>query len=102
MKPRVRGVGPLGCGPRCFDTDLDGVCDDFDVCDGEDNDCDGTVPADEAELWTAPTKGTFEWGKVLGWWVGSRRVLEDSAAILCVGRGEYEAVSERFPRLPGP
>jgi glycosyltransferase involved in cell wall biosynthesis len=55
------------------------------------------VPQDEASRWTAPTKGTLEWGKILGWWVGSRRVLDDAAAIICVGAGEYKAVKNRFP-----
>jgi glycosyltransferase involved in cell wall biosynthesis len=46
------------------------------------------VPTTETQTWTAPAKGTFEWGKVLGWWVGARRVLDDAAAIICVGRTE--------------
>ena len=48
------------------------------------------VPAGEAQTWTAPANGTFEWGKVLGWWVGARRVLDDAAAIVCVGRKELK------------
>ena len=55
------------------------------------------VPDEEAETWTAPTKGTFEWGKILGWWVGSRRVLDDAAAILCVGEEERRQTQQRFP-----
>ncbi len=45
-----------------------------------------------------PTKGALEWGKLLGWWVGSRRVLEDAAAIICVGKDEYEEMKKAFPR----
>jgi glycosyltransferase involved in cell wall biosynthesis len=56
------------------------------------------VPAAEAQSWTAPTRGTLEWGKVLGWWVGSRRVLDDAAAILCVGQEEQRLMQERYPR----
>lgn len=56
------------------------------------------VPPAEARTWTEPTQGTIEWGKVLGWWVGSRRVLDDAAAILCVGRQEQRLVQDRFPR----
>lgn len=56
------------------------------------------VPAEEASSWTEPTRGTLEWGKALGWWVGSRRVLDDAAAILCVGGGEYRAMSAQFPQ----
>ncbi|MDG1874807.1 MAG: glycosyltransferase family 4 protein [Mariniblastus sp.] len=63
------------------------------------------VPQEESDRWTEPTKGSLEWGKALGWWVGSRRVLKDAAAIICVGASEYEAVKIRFPekkvvRLP--
>lgn len=55
------------------------------------------VPDEEAETWTAPTEGTFEWGKILGWWVGSRSVLDDAAAILCVGEEEQRQTQQRFP-----
>lgn len=55
------------------------------------------VPPEELESMLAPTRGTLEWGKVLGWWVGSRRVMEDASAIICVGRREQELVEERFP-----
>lgn len=55
------------------------------------------VPEEEVETWTAPTEGTFEWGKILGWWVGSRRVLDDAAAILCVGEEERRQTQQRFP-----
>ncbi len=55
------------------------------------------VPDEEAGTWTAPTRGAFEWGKILGWWVGSRRVLHDAAAILCVGQEEQRQTLERFP-----
>jgi glycosyltransferase involved in cell wall biosynthesis len=56
------------------------------------------VPADEAATWTEPTKGAWEWGKILGWWVGSRRVLEDAACILCVGEEERIQTQKRFPQ----
>lgn len=55
------------------------------------------VPAAEAATWTEPTRGALEWGKVLGWWVGSRRVLEDADAIICVGRREQELTQKKFP-----
>jgi len=55
------------------------------------------VPPAEAESWTKPTRGSWEWGRALGWWVGSRRVLDDAAAILCVGAEERRMVQERFP-----
>lgn len=55
------------------------------------------VPAAEAASWTAPTMGSLEWGKVLGLWVGSRRVMLDSSAILCVGYQESLLVQSRYP-----
>ncbi len=55
------------------------------------------VPPEEAATWTAPTEGTFEWGRALGWWVGSRRVLHDAAAILCVGAEERRQTAQHFP-----
>ena len=54
------------------------------------------VPPEEAASWTAPAKGAIEWGKVLGWWVGSRRLLDDAAAILCVGHGDSVLAQQRF------
>lgn len=56
------------------------------------------VPREEARQWVAPSRGTIEWGKLLGWWVGSRRVLQDAAAIVCVGAGEYEAIRASLPQ----
>jgi glycosyltransferase involved in cell wall biosynthesis len=55
------------------------------------------VPKEEQETWTEPTKGTLEWGKLLGLFFGSRKVLDDAAAILCVGKDEYEAMNRKFP-----
>ena len=55
------------------------------------------VPQEEAASWTAPAKGSIEWGKVLGWWVGSRRLLDDAAAILCVGYCDSVLAQQRFP-----
>lgn len=55
------------------------------------------VPAAEAASWTAPAAGTMEWGKLLGWWVGARRVLTDAAAVICLSPGEAAAVRARIP-----
>ncbi len=55
------------------------------------------VPAEEASTWTEPTQGAYEWGKLLGWWVGSRRVFDDAAAILCVGLEESELMRSKYP-----
>ena len=55
------------------------------------------VPEDERGTWVEPTKGSFEWGKLLGWFVGSRRVLSDASAIICVGKEEYDAMVRQYP-----
>jgi glycosyltransferase involved in cell wall biosynthesis len=56
------------------------------------------VPADEVASWTEPTRGALEWGKALGAWVGSNRVLDEAAAILCVGENERKATQARYPK----
>lgn len=55
------------------------------------------VPAEEADSWTASSRGAFEWGKVLGWWYGSRKILSEAGAILCVGYPESVETQKRFP-----
>jgi glycosyltransferase involved in cell wall biosynthesis len=55
------------------------------------------VPAGEARTFDEPAKGTIEWGKALGWWVGARRVLDDAAAIICVGQQEQAETQKRYP-----
>lgn len=55
------------------------------------------VPQEEAATWTEPTRGSMEWGKLLGWWVGSRRVFDDAAAIICVGEEERSKTQSRYP-----
>ena len=55
------------------------------------------VPAQEAQSWTEPTQGAFEWGRALGWAVGSRRVLDDAAAILCLSAEEQQQVQAQHP-----
>lgn len=55
------------------------------------------IPAEEAESLAAPMKGAFDWGKILGMWVGSRRVMQDAGAILCVGYPESQKAQAHFP-----
>lgn len=55
------------------------------------------VPAEEAATWTAPTAKTIEWGKLLGMIVGSRSVLEDAGAIICVDQSESERMKKLYP-----
>jgi len=55
------------------------------------------VPTHEAESWTAPAKGSLEWGKALGWWIGARQVMSDASAILCVGYPESVLTQKKLP-----
>jgi len=55
------------------------------------------VPAAEAATWTAPTAGAFEWGRVLGSLVGSRKVLDDASAIICLSEAERRTIQQRHP-----
>ena len=56
------------------------------------------VPTGEAQTWTAPASGAFEWGKALGWFFGARRVLDDAAAIICVGQKEQQEAQRHYPK----
>ncbi|MGD9388723.1 MAG: glycosyltransferase family 4 protein [Gammaproteobacteria bacterium] len=55
------------------------------------------VPVSETNDLAAPTRGKLEWGKPLGLLLGSRRVLTDAAAVICVGRSEYDAARAMLP-----
>jgi glycosyltransferase involved in cell wall biosynthesis len=56
-----------------------------------------TVPQEQIDRMSEPFLGKLEWGKVFGALFGSRRVLTDSDAIICVGKSEYDEVRQRFP-----
>lgn len=56
-----------------------------------------TLPPEQIDKMTAPFRGKPEWGKIFGFLFGSRRVLRDADAILCVGENEYHAIRRRFP-----
>jgi glycosyltransferase involved in cell wall biosynthesis len=59
-----------------------------------------TLPQDQVDRMVEPFKGKPEWGKLFGALFGSRRVLADAAAIVCVGKSECEAVRTHFPGKP--
>ncbi|WP_168442737.1 glycosyltransferase family 4 protein [Pontiella desulfatans] len=59
-----------------------------------------TLPQEQVDKMTEPFRGKLEWGKAFGALFGSRRVLRDADAIICVGKSECEAVRERFPGKP--
>lgn len=55
------------------------------------------VPKKEMEQMLAPIRNTFEWGKPFGAILGSRRVLQDAAAVICVGENEAVAAQKALP-----
>lgn len=55
------------------------------------------VPAAELQSLTEAQEGKFEWGKVAGALLGSRRVLDDAGAVICVGRVEAEKARAALP-----
>ena len=55
------------------------------------------VPQGEMDQMLAPIKNRPEWGRFFGALLGSRRVLEDAATVLCVGGDEYHAAKARLP-----
>lgn len=55
------------------------------------------IPEEEKRSFVEPTSGSFEWGKALGWFFGSRKVLDDASAIVCVGKKESELMQELYP-----
>lgn len=52
------------------------------------------VPKAEAEEVVASQQGHFEWGRIFGAYFGSRAMLDEVDAILCVGYSEYEKVKQ--------
>lgn len=59
-----------------------------------------TLPGEQTAQMLAPTQGKIEWGKAFGMFVGARRVLDDAAAIFCVGRDEADAMRKHRPEQP--
>lgn len=55
-----------------------------------------TLPEEQSRQMQDPFRGKPEWGKVFGWLLGARRVLDDADAIICVGRDEHVAIAQRY------
>jgi glycosyltransferase involved in cell wall biosynthesis len=55
------------------------------------------VPKAELASLTEAQEGKFEWGKFAGALLGSRRVLDDAGAVICVGRVEAEKARKALP-----
>ena len=55
------------------------------------------TPKSELEYFSDQRSGCFDYGKIWGAVFGSRKVLSDAAAIICVGRDEYLEAQSAFP-----
>jgi glycosyltransferase involved in cell wall biosynthesis len=55
------------------------------------------IPTGQMQQMLAPISNSLEWGKPFGALLGSRRVLQDAAAVLCVGENEYRAARAALP-----
>lgn len=58
-----------------------------------------TTPPEQVEKMKEPFAGKPEWGKAVGLLVGSRHVLRDADAVICVGSDEQVLMQEKFPEL---
>lgn len=55
-----------------------------------------TLPEEQSRQMQDPFRGKPEWGKLFGWLLGARRVLDDAQAIICVGRDEHAEMARRY------
>ncbi|MGB0714138.1 MAG: glycosyltransferase family 4 protein, partial [Gammaproteobacteria bacterium] len=55
------------------------------------------VPKGEMEQMLKPIDKSFEWGKPFGALLGSRKVMQDAAAIIAVGENEAAAARKQLP-----
>lgn len=56
-----------------------------------------TLPNSTATEMSSPLKNTFDWGKLLGLIVGSRKIVQDADAIICVGKIEHDLLKKKYP-----
>lgn len=56
-----------------------------------------TLPKEQSLEMMRPFSANWEWGKIWGYLLGSRRTFQDADAIICVGLDEYELMRDRFP-----
>lgn len=55
------------------------------------------VPQNERDELVAPLAGSWEWGKVLGAALSSRRVLPDADAVICISSEERRLLEKKYP-----
>jgi glycosyltransferase involved in cell wall biosynthesis len=56
------------------------------------------LPSSAKQLLQKPLEGGFEWGKIFGLPLRSRRVLEEADAIITCNKSEAALLREKFPR----
>lgn len=56
------------------------------------------ISKSEVETRMEPTKNSFEWGKVLGFLFGSRKVYSDAHSIITLSKNEYEKTKKEYPQ----
>lgn len=54
------------------------------------------ISTDETQHREKQLKNGFEWGKLLGWIFGSRKVMEDAQAIITLSKEEYEKAYKMY------
>jgi glycosyltransferase involved in cell wall biosynthesis len=59
-----------------------------------------TLPEGQYVKMMDPFKGKVEWGRLFGLLLGARKVLDDAAAVICVGENEYQQMQQRYPQKP--
>ena len=58
------------------------------------------VPGEHMEELIAPTKNSFNWGKVFDWLLPHRGLIEEANAIICVGKAEQKKIQLKYPNTP--
>lgn len=56
------------------------------------------IQKDELKNRLEPTKKTFEWGKLLGFLFGSRRVYKDANSIITLSKNEFKETTKTYPK----
>ena len=56
------------------------------------------ISEDEQKNRMKPTKNCFEWGKILGFLFGSRKVFDDADAIITLNNNEYESMCKVYDK----
>lgn len=55
------------------------------------------MPEKQMRELVAPTKNSFNWGKIFDLFLNSSKVEKDASAIICVSRKEQELVAAKYP-----